>query len=69
MDEEFLIWSVKLSSWWGQQSTYTTDIKGAKRFTREKAIAFCRARHNGQMDNGLTCIPVSAKVIEEIVAK
>lgn len=59
MDTTYIIWSVKLSAWWGQTATYTSDIKAAKQFTREKAVAFCAARFNGQLgDTGLSCVPV-----------
>lgn len=69
MEREYIIWSMKLNAWWGQTSTYTSDFKQAKVFTRDKAIAFCKARFNGQIDNGVTVIPVCRDDIQEVMAK
>jgi hypothetical protein len=67
--EEYAIWSTKLNSWWGQTSTYTSDFKQAKLFTRDKAIAFCKARFNGQLGEGTTVIPVDTRMMQEIEGK
>lgn len=69
MEEEYIIWSVKLNAWWGQTSTYTSDYKQAKVFTKDKAVAFCKARFNGQLDAGLSVIPVSLTVMNEVMGK
>jgi hypothetical protein len=69
MEEEYAIWSTKLNAWWGQTSTYTSDFQAAKLFTRDKAIAFCKARFNGQLSEGMSVVPVSIGVMKEIEGK
>lgn len=67
--EEYVIWSTKMNAWWGQTGTYTTDLKGARHFTRERAVEFCKTRFNGQLDDGVTCVPVELKMMNEVAAK
>ncbi len=68
--DTYIIWSVKMNAWWGQTATYISDFSKAKQFTREKAIAFCKARFNGQLgDQGLNCVPVEFDVAAAISEK
>lgn len=68
-EEEYVIWSTKLNAWWGQTSTYTSDFKQARHFTRDKAVAFCKARFNGQIEDMTSCFPIEVSVVEEVMSK
>lgn len=69
MGGEYLVFSVKLSSWWGGASSpYTSSWAQAKRFpTKEAALKFCKT-HVGP-DGSLAAIPVAVGDIMEVVTK
>lgn len=67
--EDYIVWSTKMNAWWGQTATYTSDMHKAKTFTRDKAIAFCKTRFNGQLDDGVTCVPVDLTMMNEVTQK
>lgn len=65
----FVIWSVKTNSWvGGSSSPYTSDLKDAKRFERDKAIAFCKSRFGG-MSNNPAALPIDEALLAEVSGK
>ena len=58
MTPSYYVFSLKMVNWWGLASVWTSDLKQAKLFTHEEAIAFCKKRYTANTDS-LEAVPVS----------
>jgi hypothetical protein len=55
--------------WWGETSTYVSDVEQARKFTHAEAIEFCRRRTNKILDVSVSHVPVAEADVEAILAK
>jgi hypothetical protein len=55
------------NGWWGNAGTYVSEIKDAKTFTLEEAVAFCKKRFNSH--TGINAVPVAEGDILRITSQ
>lgn len=60
--EPYYVASLRGAGWFSKSSQFNTDIKEAKEFTHEYALALCR----GYKSNGHICVPVRKSDMERI---
>lgn len=63
MDEMYYIYSIRAQAWFTQGAGYDSDIKNAKRWPREEAIAICRNISFGNLGG----LPVPESMTQEIL--
>lgn len=66
MESEYYVY-FEGRGWWGVGGTYTSEIKHAKRFSRDEAIIFTRGRFNSRIDSGPPSFPVAVADIEAVM--
>jgi len=63
MDEHYLIFSIRSQAWFSANGGYDTELKNAKRFTREEAINICANISFGTLGG----LPVPVEMTREIL--
>lgn len=68
MENQYYVYSLRMSAWWTNVSSWSSDLKIAKRFGHAEAIEFCRSRY-ALPEDGLAAVPVAAADVERIMGK
>ena len=63
MSEIYLLYSPRMQGWFTKMSTYSSDLKDARPFDRDEAIAMCKKQKS---QGGYNMIPVRQEDMEEI---